>query len=115
MTYTARPVLNGTQLPRPSAVNDTFERVGTSVQLANGGIRGYTVGRRRVITLSYSKATEATLNALRAAAAGRFVSYTHQDGDAFAAEVDEPQTDAIPGTEPTRFAVSIVLRDQAVR
>lgn len=115
MTYTGLPTLNGVTLPRASSVDDGGERVGTSVQLAGGALRGYTAGRKRVVTLSWAKATEATVVALRAAAVARFTSYTHVDGDAFAVEVDEPAVSAISGTEPTRYVVSVVLHEQGVR
>lgn len=115
MTYTAAPVLNGSTLPRPSSVDDGAERVGTSVQLAGGALRGYTAGQRRVISLTWNKATEATLALLRAAAVARFVAYVHNDGDAFIVEVDPPSAQPIAGTEPTRFSASITIREQGVR
>lgn len=115
MTYTGLPILNGVTLPRPSGVDDGADRVGTSVQLAGGALRGYTAGRRRVVTLSWAKATESLLASLRAAATARFTAYTHVDGDVFAVEVDEPTVSAISGTEPVRFAASIMVREQGVR
>lgn len=115
MTYTGLPVLNGATLPRPSSVDDGAERVGTSVVLAGGARRGYTGGRRRVITLTWNKATEATLALLRAAELARFVPYVHVDADAFVVEVDPPTVSAVAGTAPPRFSVSMVLTEQGVR
>lgn len=115
MTYTGLPRLNGADLARPSAIDDGADRVGTSVTLAGGGLRGYTAGSRRVFTLTWNKASEATVAQLRAVAALRFTTYVHVDGDTIAVEVDPPSASAISGTEPVKFSASITIREQGVR
>lgn len=108
----AIPVLNGVTLHRPSSVSEDPEALRREVLLAGGGLRAYSGGVRFAVELSWGKLREEEVAALRLAAAPPFVAYRHVDGVTRVVETSPPQVEAIAGTSPVRFAVSISLRAQ---
>jgi len=106
------PVLNGTTLRRPSAVSESPEALRSSVTLSGGSTRAYSSGVRFVVELSWNKLLEAEVNALEAAAAPAFVSYTHVDGAVRVVETSAVDSAPIAGTYPVRFTASVTLRAQ---
>lgn len=113
MTYsTTLPAIAGQVIGRPTSLRESGEPVRNSVTLAGGGLRSYSAGVRRVFDLSWSRVTEDELADLRLLTAPAFVAYTHQDGTTRIVETSGVEADAIAGTDPVRFSVSLTLREQ---
>jgi hypothetical protein len=115
MTYGATPVIGGTTFRRPNGYSVNPEPVRQTVQLAGGSTRAYSSGVRDVFELSWGKMTEAEVVALNAATLPAFVSFTTLDGSTRIVETSPPSIDAVPGTDPVRFSVSLTLRAQDTR
>jgi hypothetical protein len=115
MTYGGSPIIGGVTFPRPNGYAINPEPVRRTVQLAGGSTRAYSSGVRDVFELSWSKLTEAQLVALEAATRSPFVSFTALDGSSRMVETATPSADAVPGTDPVRFSVSLTLRAQDTR
>lgn len=115
MSYDGIPAVAGTELPRPNGVTESPEAVRMGVQLANGSLRAYSAGVRSVFELSWNRLPEATLATLRSLLAPPYVAYRHLDGKTYVVETEPPSAAAIAGTSPTRFSVSVTLREQSPR
>lgn len=113
MAYGTLPVLSGVTLRRPSDVSEEPEQVGTTVSLANGSERRYDLGERFVFSLGWRSMTESQVAELRAAAGRGVLPYVHVDGGLYSVlVVDRPKVTPVAGTDPTRFAVTLALREQ---
>lgn len=115
MTYATPPAISGTVIPKPNSLDERDEPVRTSVELANGSLRSYTRGTRKVYELAWNRASEATVTLLRSLLAPAFVPYLHQDGTTRIVETSAVTAAAIPATDPVRFAVSTTLTEQTPR
>lgn len=113
--YGTAPVLNGVTLRRPNTITERPEQVGDEVTLANGSLRRYDLGERKVFELRWGKLTEAQLAALNGAAGRGQLAYTHTDGVTYLVLADRAQSAPVPGTDPVVFETSITLREQKPR
>lgn len=112
MTYDTLPAISGVTIPRPSGLHENDEPIRSSVVLAGGGLRSYSGGVRKVFELSWSKATEDLVSDLRSLLLPAFVAYRHSDGTTRMVETSGVSAEAIAGTDPVRFSVSVSLREQ---
>lgn len=116
MAMTARPVLNGVELPRPSSNVRTPEPVEERLTLAGGGLRTYHRGFRSVFELAWASLTEDTARDVQRAATARgAVRFTDQDGTAYLVLCSPGPLEPIAGTAPTRFATSVTLTERTPR
>lgn len=110
------PVIGGVQFKRPTTRSETWEPVGSDQELANGSLRAYDQGRRRVVSLSWGKLTREQLDALVAATSSAFVSYGHDATSTLETMrvSDPPSSEAVAGTYPVRYSADLTLRGRDV-
>jgi hypothetical protein len=111
------PVIGGVEFRRPTSRSVSTEPVGSSVELGSGSLRRYTRGVRKVFAISWAKMTEDEVAAVELALAPTFVTF-QLDSTAEAALVateDGFSADAIAGTFPIRYNVSLSLREKDPR
>ncbi len=112
MPYTGSPVLNTITLPLPNSAEEEIAQLGEDVELANGSVRRYDKGERWSIALTWSRLTEAERDLVRMAAPRRAVVWVGQDGITRTVLPGRPQARPLPGTDPTRFDVTLTLVEQ---
>jgi hypothetical protein len=98
------PLIGGVEFPRPSSADEQVEPARAIITLANGSTRAYDKGIRSVLSVSWSRMRLEALDALRSVMAAPFVDYVHTDGKEYRV-----------GTAPTRYSVSITVREQDPR
>lgn len=109
------PVIGGVTFRRPVARAVTFEPVRSTIELGGSGqLRTYVRGTRRVVELEWSRMTDPEVAALTNVLAPAFVDYADDaDSAVYRCSTDEGiEVEAIPGTYPVRYQVSIELRQQ---
>lgn len=114
----AQPMLNGVLLPRPSSASKTREDAASTTVLAGGAERGFSRGHRFAYDLAWGMMRPEALEALRDAVPARraAVPYTHTDGTVTMVWVMSGPTETpVAGTSPTRYAVSLSLREPGIR
>lgn len=111
------PVIGGVTFPRPNSRSSNVEPVRASVDLASGSERTYSKGRRGVHSLSWSKLTEDDVEALVAATEPTYVTYREDEKSTeYVVSTNEGVSfEAVAGTFPIRYSVSVTLRERDVR
>lgn len=111
------PVIGGVEFRRPTSRNVTTEPIGASVELGSGSLRRYTRGTRKAFAVSWAKMTEDEVAAVETALAPAFVTF-QLDSTAEATTVATEEgfsAEAIAGTFPIRYNVSLSLREKDPR
>lgn len=108
----AGPVIGGFAFRRPNGRSEPVEALRGVVELSGGSTRSYDRGIRRSWSFSWSRMTEGEVTTLRDVCRVPYVTLEREAGEVpvVVSTEDGISAEAVPGTYPVRYAVSVNLK-----